>query len=275
MNLAISNIAWADDEEPAIADLLSRLKVRKVEVAPGKIGKNPTGLGESEISAYRAFWESRDIRIVAMQSLLYGHPELTLFESQQARAKTIAYLKKIIDLGIGLGATAFVFGSPKLRRLGKLSLVDAEKVAAKFFCELGEYCDARKAVMCLEHNPPQYGCEFATTAKQAAEFVRKVDCNGFGLHLDAGGLILCNEPASVVEELAPLARHYHISQPNLAPLATSGNEELHAAYGKALKKAGYGHAVSIEMSLPADAKEPAEQRVTDAVAFARKYYQTQ
>ena len=36
MRISISNIAWEKDEEPEIAELLGRLGVAAVDVAPGK-----------------------------------------------------------------------------------------------------------------------------------------------------------------------------------------------------------------------------------------------
>ena len=97
MKIAISNLAWLNKEEDLIAYLLQEFQVQGIDIALTKIWQNPLTISLSEIKSYRSFWQNRGISLVGMQSLLYGRPELTLFESSQQRAAMFDYLSKLIE----------------------------------------------------------------------------------------------------------------------------------------------------------------------------------
>ena len=105
MKWCISSIAWTPTEEPAVADLMAAHGFTGVELAPGKLfAGSPLEASDGQIRAVRAFWGSRGISIAAMQALLFGHPELTLFQSADARERTQDYLSYLIALAGRLGA---------------------------------------------------------------------------------------------------------------------------------------------------------------------------
>jgi len=270
MKLAISNIAWRAEEERDVRDLLARLDVRGVEIAPSKIGPAPDRIDEDTARRYRASWEDRGIRIVAMQALLFGRPELSIFASAASRADMLAYLSAVIRLGGRLGARALVFGSPKNRLVGSLSRSEVEAIGVPFFRELGRIADDHDTCLCIEPNPPVYGADWITDARSAIQFVELVDHPGFGLHLDAGGLHLAGEGAPEIARGGAWIRHFHASQPQLVPLAPNGPVP-HATYAEALKTLAYPRWVSIEMRGPEN-NAPALAAVETAVEFARATY---
>ena len=170
--------------------------------------------------AYRREWESRGLSIVAMQALLFGRLDLTLFDDASTRAATREYLTGIIRLGGQLGAKALVFGSPKNRKVGSLSRAVAEEIACEFFHALGEVALEHGTALCVEPNPAVYACDFITTAREGLELVHKVGSRGFCLHLDAGGITLSQEPIDdALKESMRVARHFHASEAQLAPWA--------------------------------------------------------
>jgi sugar phosphate isomerase/epimerase len=142
MNLAVSNIAWPHADDERMAAQLSRYGVRGLEIAPTKIWQDPLAATPGQVTACRRSWEGRGIAIVAAQALLFGRPELTLFESPSARAATAAYLEAIIRLCADLGATRLVFGSPKNRRIGTMPPAQALDIAVDFFGGLAEVAHA-------------------------------------------------------------------------------------------------------------------------------------
>ncbi len=270
MKLAISNIAWRADEEPGVRDLLVRLGVQGVEIAPSKIGPAPDHIDPDTARRYRAGWEDRGIRIVAMQALLFGRPELSVFASAASRAELLTYLSAVIRLGGRLGARALVFGSPKNRLVGSLERSEIESIGVPFFRELGRIADDHDTCLCIEPNPPAYGADWITDARSAGEFVQLVDHPGFGLHLDAGGLHLAGEGAAEIAHAGAWIRHFHASQPQLAPL-TSGGPVPHTTYAESLRTLAYPRWVSIEMRAPEN-EVPALAAVETAVTFARATY---
>ena len=99
-------------------NVLPRFGIEGVEIAPTRVWSNPLASTSAHVSEQRRFWENRGLPIVALQSLLFGHPELTLFGTEEARAKLLTYLSGMVSLARDLGAEVLVFGSPKNRNLG-------------------------------------------------------------------------------------------------------------------------------------------------------------
>src|SRR5205823_8379380 len=86
MKLAVSNLAWPVESDPAAADLLSRHGIRAIEIAPTKIWPRPAEATEGDVVAYRSFWERRGFQIMALQALLFGRPDLMFFGDADTRA---------------------------------------------------------------------------------------------------------------------------------------------------------------------------------------------
>lgn len=114
MNLAVSNIAWTNEEEPAIAKLLQNLGVKYIEIAPTKICEDPTTMGTNEAQAYVEFWRSYGIKVVAFQSMLFTRPDLKLFEEDDNRQQTLAYLQNFTRLAGDMGAGVMVLGHQRI-----------------------------------------------------------------------------------------------------------------------------------------------------------------
>ncbi len=246
MKLAISNIAWQPDEDGAVTTLMRQYGVTGIEIAPTKIWTNPISASDSEIKSYAAKWRKEGIVVSSMQALLYGHPELTIFENRHDRQQTIEYLNKIIRVGGLLGAGALVFGSPKNRRVSDLPGSTVEEIACEFFTAVGKTALEYGCVFCIEPNPTAYDCDFITTSEQARELVGRVDHPGFGLHLDAAGMTMSHE--NIARQLPPAIpglRHFHISEPQLEPVGTGIVN--HVLIAELFKNSNYENWHSVEM----------------------------
>lgn len=267
MRLAISNIAWAASEEAQAGDLLCAMGIAGVEFAPTTKWPRPLEESEAEVRAHRAFWESRGVRIVALQALLFGRTDLTIFENAGKRRETFEYLSGMIRLAASLGARVLVFGSPKNRQVGALAREEANRLAQSFFHDLAEVAVAHDTVFCIEPNPPEYGCDFLTSSTEALDLIRSVNHAGLGLHLDAGGMTLSREPLSAVAAAAPWLRHFHVSEPNLAEIGGGGSD--HRGCAETLARVGYQGWISIEMRRPAAG---GLQSVKDALSYSLDRY---
>lgn len=249
MKLAISNIAWAKAFEPAVADLLQQIGLKGVEVAPTKIWDKPLDTTKREIATYRGFWENRGIRIVSMQALLFGRNDLTIFGSASTREATLSYLSGMVRLAGELGAEALVFGSPKNRQVGSLSPMEIEEIAIPFFRTLGEIAIESNTVLCIEPNPPEYGCDFVTNSTQAVALATRVESSGFRVHLDSGAMTMAGEDIeSAIANALPLLCHFHVSEPNLMQIGSGGTD--HCKFGRVLADLNYKRWISIEMRPP-------------------------
>ncbi len=244
--LAVSNIAWAPAEDDAVANVLRREGVVGIEIAPTKWRERPLNATVRDVAAFRRSWEDRGLRIVSLQSLLYGRPDLQLFADEPRRAATVEYLRRVIDLGAGLGAHAVVFGSPKNRTRGVMPPREATTIAIDSFHELGVHAHSHGMAFCLEANPSAYDCDFVTTTAEAIALCQSIDHPGVRVNADLGGMTMSREdPKALLSEGARLIGHVHASEPNLAELGSGGADHSRAAEG--LASIDYAGWVSIEM----------------------------
>jgi len=283
--IAISNIAWQAAEETAIADLLAKQGIAGVEVAPTKLWPAPLEATPAELDAYKAFWQQRGIAIVALQALLYGRPDLKLFASAANRAETLQYLQGIVAIAARLGARLLVFGAPKSRQRGSLSVAEATDIACEFFQKLGETAWQRGCQICIEPNPKVYQCDFVTNACEGLALVERANSPGFGLHLDAAALTLGGDIGSEAAEKnnlgdlqSAIARisHFHISEPQLGPVGANESAPPtvpHERLSQLLQAANYSGWRSIEMR----PQDPHDNRaaVKRALQFALGRYACQ
>jgi D-psicose/D-tagatose/L-ribulose 3-epimerase len=272
MNLAMSNIAWSPSKEEEVAGVLREAGLSAIEIAPTTVWPRPLDADPREVEDYRRLWERRGFPIVALQALLFGQDDLRLFEDgAEGRGRLLRYLEGIMDLGARLGARALVFGSPKARRREGLPMDEALRIAADFFRDVGESAERRGVCICIEANPPQYGADFIVNAGEAIGLVSGVDRSGFRLHLDTACMRLAGDDLeSSITAGAPFLRHFHVSEPDLAPVGAPGSGIDHVGAAAALRGAGYKGYVSVEMR--SGAPEHQLETVGRAAAFARETY---
>jgi sugar phosphate isomerase/epimerase len=275
MKLAISNIAWPASEESAAARLMGEFSVEGVEIAPTAVWPEPLRVPQEELTSYRKRWEARGIEIVALQALLFGRSDLTIFGDEAVRNLTLTHLDGMMGLAGTLGARVLVFGSPKNRLAAGLVPEDRDEIALGFFRAAGEAAARHGVELCIEANPPEYGCDFITRPEEALALVRRVDRAGFGLHLDAGGMTLTREPiAATLANAAGAIRHFHASEPFLAPLGcadgSADGSADHASWAAELRRQGYNRWVSVEMRQAAEGSSLPQIRT--ALEFLRRCY---
>jgi sugar phosphate isomerase/epimerase len=252
VRIGISNLGWQREED---AEMLAELDVDALEVAPTKLWDEPLAVPAETLAAYRTAAPP----IVALQALLFGHPELRVFDDD--RGRTLAHLRGMCDLAAALGAPVLVFGSPGNRRRDGRPL----ELAVELFRELGRYAADRDVCVCVEPLPPELGTDFVTSATEAAELVEHVASPGFGLHLDSASLHLTGEDP--LEAIRPGLRHFHASEVGFGPLGTTGVD--HERCAEALRRAGYEGVVSVEM-LASEGEN--RERVLGSLDHARRIY---
>ncbi len=247
MKLAISNIAWEQHDDPDILELLRANGVRGIEVAPTKVWQEWRGASYQKAKAYRSMMRDKGFELPAMQAILFGKPELQLFDTTSHQS-FLEHIKHVAELANGLGSKIMVFGAPKNRKRGQVPYGEAMKIAAEFFFKAGEICLQHECCIGLEHNPVEYGCDFATNVLDAKQLVEQVSHEGFKLHLDAAGIHMCGGKMVEMIKRAYVFAHYHISEPMLEPIV--GGVVDHKSGIDILQELGYQGWVSIEMKQP-------------------------
>ena len=264
MMLAASNIAWPSGGDAQAFACLRAAGFTGIEVAPTKIWPGWEGAGTEGARALAARYRSEGFAIPALQSILFGTEGAALFGDYKARSALRSAVLRAADLAGELGAPVMVFGSPGMRRLGAVDYPTALRDVASFLSEVAGQCRRRGTVLCIEPNPPAYGCNFITDAMQGDELACMAP--GLGLHLDAAGIELSGSSAAATASLlAGRFLHFHASQPHLGPFGDGGTR--HAATGEALRRTAYTGWVSLEMREqpePWDALEHALAAVASA-----------
>ena len=265
MRLAVSNIAWQPPDDPAILPLLRDRGVTGIEVAPTKLWPDWQGATPAAAAAYRERLADQGFAVPALQAILFGKPDCTLFDPAGSH-RLLEHMALVAGLAASLGAPVQVLGAPGNRRRGALAMPEAIKIAAEVLRRAGDVCAAHGTCLCIEPNPPQFGCDFVTTSAEGAALVRAVAAPGLGLHLDAAGMLLAGEDgAAAIAAHVGLLRHFHASEPDLGGFAAPRVD--HRRLGAALAAGGYRGWVSIEMRATAD---PADDlgRAVDTVKAA-------
>src|SRR5207253_1712162 len=138
------------------ADLLRRLGVSGVELAPTKVWPKPLEATAAEVAACRHFWEGHGLQVRALQALLFGRPDLLVFGDPAVRRRCLEYLSGMCGLAEQLGATVLVFGSPANRATAGRSAAEVESIAVEFFGRVAEAAEHHGVTFCLEPNPVAY-----------------------------------------------------------------------------------------------------------------------
>jgi sugar phosphate isomerase/epimerase len=261
----VSNIAFpVGGFEDALA-LLARLDIDTLEVAPHNIFGR-WDVSAAEIDAFRKRLADIGMRCIALQGITFNAGEGHLFASADSREALYRHLVLVARMAARLGASASVFGAPRLRDPGNLEPQQARAIAVDFLRRIGGIFASEGTTLSFEPNSSRYACRFITTTTEAIDLMKEVGVPGVGLQIDTGTVFLENEQPDVLVEAAPYAAHAHVSEPDLAPVGSTGAD--HHSVSGALRKSGYAGSLSIEMKQTSDWPSALRR----AVSFTRETY---
>lgn len=243
MKLSISNIAWTQEQDKEVYNLMKKNGFSGVEIAPTRVvGENPYDKVDTASKWSQGIRNEYDFSVPSMQSIWYGVEE-HIFRSDDERQELIDYTKKAIDFASAINCHNLVFGCPKNRVIYDKKN-DYEK-GISFFREIGEYALKKGTVIGMEANPDIYGTDYINDTTSAIQLVKDVESKGFLLNLDLGTMINNKESIDVIENEVDLINHVHVSEPFLKPIVEG--REIHKEVASLLIKENYQNYVSIEM----------------------------
>lgn len=248
MNLSISNIAWAEENDKDVYEMMKTKGFSGLEIAPTRVfPENPydrcseAQVWSDEISSNYGF------TVPSMQSIWYGRQE-KLFGSEEEKTALIDYTKKAIVFAESIGCKNLVFGCPRNRNMPEGS---DELIAISFFKEIGDFAFDHNTVIGMEANPPIYNTNYINDTPTAIELIEKVDSKGFLLNLDLGTMVENGEDVSFLKGKEHLINHVHISEPGLKVIK---KRKEHNELAELLNNYGYMNYVSIEVGKQEDIK---------------------
>lgn len=244
MPLAISNILWAPEQEAAALLAAKTAGADGIEVAPSRIAPWEA-LTPAAVKAYRAKLADHGLKIPSMQAVLFGVPDVALLADTPAYQRLADHMARVADIAALLGARVIVFGAPKQRLRGPLTLAAANALAVERLRPIGAALQQRGVVLGIEPVPAAYGADFLHNVAEVAALVRAVNHPAIRLHLDTGALHLAGEDGALVAANADILCHVHLSRPQLAPLTAA--LPLDAPLAATLQTIAYRDWLSIEI----------------------------
>jgi len=245
MKLAVSNIAWFPGEIDDFITLLSSLRCEGIELAVNMIWSEPIDVCITKRKELRSKIEDAGLKVTGLQSLLYTHPELILFNGKNHRIKMMDYLSKTMEVCSDLGGEILVFGSPRNRNKDNISKHKAHLIAVEFFSAMGRIAQENDVCFCIEPLGRKE-TNFINTVRDAEKLIKDVGSNYLGLHIDAKGLIDEKEYESpyLIESFSK-ARHFHVNDSDLKPPGSTGFD--HSLISSIIQRSSYSQYISIEM----------------------------
>ena len=267
MKLAVSNIAWDNAELSEHLALIRDLGCDGVELAPSCVWPEPAEVAGDESAGVTRLIRRAGLEVTGFLSLLYTRRDLQLFQDAPTRRRTIDYLGALGRLCAEMGGKVLVFGSPKNRARHGHTTAECLDWAVEVFSQAAREAQRAGVTLCIEPLSPEE-TDFIQSSAEGLELVRRVDQQGFGLHLDAKAMLASREdPEAVLRDARSFVRHVHVGDPGLAPPGSTGAD--HAPIGRALRRSGYRGYVSIEMRRGFG---PSREVIANSVAYVKQHY---
>lgn len=247
--LSISNIAWTNENDILVYEMMKAKGFSGIEIAPTRIfPENPYDkCGDAKVWADE-IKSNYGFLVPYMQSIWYGRQE-KLFGTDEERVALLDYTKKAIVFAESIGCKNLVFGCPRNRNMPEAA--DGQ-IAIAFFKEIGDYAYEHNTTIGMEPNPPIYNTNYINDTPAALELIEKVDSKGFRLNLDFGTMVENSEDVSVLKGKEHFINHVHISEPGLKEVK---KRTAHNDLAELLNSYGYKNYVSIEVGKQDDIKK--------------------
>ena len=240
MKTSISNIAWEAKDDDYVISRLASYGFTGLEIAPTRVIPDLPYRHLDKAKEFSEYVKKNGLSICSMQSIWYRRTE-SIFGTAEEVAALTEYTKEAILFAEAVECPNLVFGCPKNRIIPEGRTRDE---AAGFFRIVGDFAAEHGAALALEAVPVSYGTNFLNLTDDLFDFVSMVDSDGLKMNLDFGTMLVNGEDPSSVGRYVPLVNHVHISEDGLAG---SEPRDEQKAFIEALKAAGYGRFVSIEM----------------------------
>ncbi|MCF7906002.1 sugar phosphate isomerase/epimerase [Candidatus Gracilibacteria bacterium] len=239
--ITISNLAWEKYEDTAVFKLIQDAHIHSLEISIFR-DSNDFSSTEKIIKQLAPY----GIKVVALQSLLFRHSELYLFQQKKSREQMLDHLLKVISFAHRTGVKNIIFGCPKNKIRGDMAYQEAFQIAVNFFSRLAQHCESLNIIFCIEPTPSIYGADFICNTEEAVKLVRACDNKFLRVNFDLGASITNKENIKdTILKNAEHIGHFHISEPFLKAIRL--NSLFHKGISKIIRHSAYKGPISIEM----------------------------
>lgn len=184
--LCISNICVNEISQLQFAYLIKLYGISNVQIAPTKL-IDWNNLNNLDLSLYT----NAGLNVYSFQSITYTLDNLNIFD-ENTNNKLYTHLTKVIDCAIKNNVINIVFGCPKNRKILDYSK-NNNNIFIDFFKKVGDYCENKKIIICIENNSSKYGCNYINKINECANLVRQINKKNIKMMVDLGNAIMEND----------------------------------------------------------------------------------
>ena len=239
IKLAISNIAWAKEDDEAVYTAMQNAGFSGLELAPTRIFPESPYDCLNSAALFGGYLKTRwGFCVPSIQSIWYGRSG-SIFDAAQAE-DLLDYTAGAFRFAHALICPSLVFGCPRNRQLPE----DTDPGQADlFFSRAGELAARYGVRLAIEANPPCY-TNFLNGTAEAFALVKRLNNPGLAVNLDLSTMLAQGEKLTDFLDDLSWVSHVHISEPGLAPIT---KRPEHRQLALLLGAVGYKGYVSVEM----------------------------
>lgn len=228
MKFSLCNEVVRELDFAAQCDLAAALGYDALEIAPFTLCDDPRDLSAGQVRQIRRDAQAAGVVVSGLHWLLITPEGLSITAADEAvRARTLAVMRRCIELCAELGGEYLVHGSQDQRRLPDDSkeAVEAAKRGADAWAAIADEAEAAGVVYCIEALSPTIA-DFINTVEEAAAIIDAVDSPGLRTMIDCCAATNGDRPpAELIDLWLPTGRIAHI-QANDTNLKAPGQGDL-------------------------------------------------
>jgi sugar phosphate isomerase/epimerase len=236
MKLALSNLAWNNEDSELMFNHLKQHNINNIEGVLTKIDSWDK-ISLDTLLEFKKRLDSNHILIPSLQSLFYNVNCKNISDEDVF----INHFERLIEYCKILSVKVLVFGSPSLRKK-----VDKwEESLSKVFIKLDNLLENTGIEISIEPNSKIYGGDYFFTVSEIVSFIKKNNLKNIKTMIDTHNIILEElNPISELNTYYEHINHIHISENNLLPIK---NLNFHLDFSNEIKKMNYNKIITYEV----------------------------
>ena len=190
-----------------------------LEVAPFTLAADPMDITDGQAGAWRRMAEDNGLAICGLHWLLVAPAGLSIVAADaQVRSRTVAVMRRLVELCALMGGRYLVHGSPKQRSVPPgSSREQALARATECFAQVADAAARQGIVYCIEPLST-HETDLINTLAEAAQVVDQINSPGLKTMIDcsAAGQTEAQPVAELMRQWMPTGRiaHVQVNDPN-------------------------------------------------------------